>query len=203
MDVVNCCVRRMCDLCIPGFEERLRALFVLSVLLVLWTVASAQALVSCRETQILNFSVSGSDVVFSPGTDGAACCVSVNGTWAQVNVTATGDCFQDVLGIANQNAFVGYQVELEMAYAAGIGFLSNFTVCFDNGTLSRQVEIVNGVVTQPSGLWCTLACSSSICVSVAVQMNAPGVSSAGLRLHVVNGGAVSPLFVQTIIVNVS
>jgi hypothetical protein len=33
-------------------------------------------------------------------------------------------------------------------------------------------------------------------------MNAPGVSSAGLKLHVVNDGAVSPLFVQTIIINV-
>jgi hypothetical protein len=193
----------MCDSCTPGLEELLRTSFLLSTLLLLGTAASAQALVTHCQTQSVDFSVSSQDIVLSPGTDGTAYCVSTNKTWAQMNVTWAGDYFQNVLNIANQNAVTGYQVELEIAYAAGIDFLSNFTVYLDNGTLPKQVEIVNGVITQSIGSWCTLACSSSICISVALQMNAPGVSSACLKLHAVKDGTMSPLFVQTIIVNLS
>ncbi|MGA9387708.1 MAG: hypothetical protein WBV70_02650 [Candidatus Bathyarchaeia archaeon] len=113
------------------------------------------------------------------------------------------DYFQNVLSIANQNATTGYQAKLEIASMTGISSLSNFTGYLHDGTVSKQVEILNGVVTQSSGSWYTLAPSSSIYISLAVKRNSSGACVANLKLHVVKNGTVSPEFVQTITANVN
>ena len=111
------------------------------------------------------------------------------------------DYFQNVLNITNQNVTTGYQAKLEIASMTGISSLSNFTGYLHDGTISKQVEILNGVITQSSGSLYTLAPSSSIYISLAVDWNASVSCTANLKLHVVKSGTVSPEFVQTIIVN--
>lgn len=113
------------------------------------------------------------------------------------------DYFQNVLNIANQNATAGYQARLEIASMTGISSLSNFTGFLHDGTTSKQVEILNGVIAQSSGSWYTLAPSSSIYISLAVKWNTSGACIANLKLHIVKNGTVSPEFVQTIMVNVN
>jgi len=168
-------------------------------------IASAQASTYHFYTSFNECNVSAPDVIFKTGTNGTAYVISMNKTWAEVNVTGTltETYYEYVLNITNLSNNINYTVKLEKATIDGIGRLTNFTAYFHDGTPSRQIEISNGTVTQSSGSWCSIATSATIYISIAIKVSTSGISTVDLRLHVVKGDTTSPEIIQTVTINVN
>jgi hypothetical protein len=147
------------------------------------------------------------DIVFDEGTNGTAYIISTSKTWAEVNVNGnlTETYYEYILNITNLSSSINYTAKLESVSVTGIDRLTNFTAYFHDGTpiTSKQIEISNGSVAQPSGPGYSITTSATIYTSLAIHVNATGTSIVSLRLHIVTSGATSPEIIQTIKVNVN
>ena len=149
--------------------------------------------------------VSARDIVFESGRNGTAYLVSTNMTWAKVNITGTAEetYYEYVLNITSFSNNINYTVKLQIASITGTNRLSNFTAYLHSGSTSKQVEISNGTVTQSMGSWYSIMTSTTIYLSLAIEIYTSGSSAVDLRLHKVRTGMISPEIIQTIKVNVN
>jgi hypothetical protein len=168
-------------------------------------MASARASTHSFYTSYTECNVSASDIVLDAGTDGTAYVIPMNKTWAEVNMTGTSTetYYECVLNITNLSSSINYTVKLENTSTYNISRLTNFTVYFHNGAISKQIEISNGSVIQSSGSWYSLSTLATIYISIAIKVSTSDSSTVDLRLHNVASGTTSPEIIQTVTINVN
>lgn len=167
--------------------------------------ALAQASTCHLYTLFAECNISAPAVIFRAGINGTAYIISTNKTWTEINVTGTftETYYEYTLNITNLSNSINYTVKLENTPIDGISRLTNFTVYFHDGTTSKQIEIYNGSVTQPSGPWYSITTSATIYISLAIKISSSGVSAADIRLHAVANGTISPETIKTMRINVN
>lgn len=182
----------------------MKALPLILCLFLLLFPALVQASTCYLYTTFVECNISALDVIFGEGINGTAYIISTNKTWTEINVTGTftETYYEYTLNVTNLSNSINYTVKLESISIDGISRLTNFTAYFHDGTTSKQIEIYNGSVTQPSSPWYSITTSATIYISLAIKVSSSGVSTADLRLHAVASGTTSPETIQTIRINV-
>lgn len=101
----------------------------------------------------------------------------VNKTWVEVNVTGTLETtyYEYVLNITNLSSSIDYLIKLGIASTDGLSRLMNFTAYFHNGATSKQVEISDGAVKEPTGSWYSITASTTVYLSLAIKVSVSGV----------------------------
>jgi hypothetical protein len=95
-----------------------------------------------------------------------------------------------ILNAISQKAYA-QNITLTLYSYSNINRLSNCTVWFHDGSQSVQIIIINGVVTQNSGLNYALPASSSRYIAAYVQQSSAGTSTLNIRLDAKTQNSIS------------
>ena len=104
-------------------------------------------------------------VVLQEGTAGNS-TIYANSTSAKVSVAAPSSAYDYVLSVVNQ-ATSDLKINLRVYGSSNIGRLSNATISFHDGTLSDQIVVSDGNITQSQGALYNLAGNATICIEIS------------------------------------
>jgi len=166
------------------------------VLLVTLSVSVYGVVYNTYYGQALPISAETPKVTLQQGTAGTS-TIYMNNTSAKVNVSAQITTYDYVLKVLN-NITDAWKIKLRAYNQSNIDRLSNCTIYFHDGAVSRQIYIYNGTYTQQYGDLYDLVGSSIVYIAMTVSATDTGTSCVYAYLEIfVPGTSVYNLLVIT------
>ena len=167
LDVLSVLHRWASDRGVCAVKTGYSIVMVLTIILLALVLTPVHGDIQSIDSCTASFSSISPMVILQSGATGNA-SILTNGTSAFVLVSAAGEQSADVLNVVNQVTAV-WNVSLQVYNSSNIARLSSGMVSFDDGTLSNQIVIINGYITQSQGQPYTLPAGAGSTIYISID----------------------------------